>query len=504
MLIRKKLRPKELNEFNRYFGDLKHASKLPNSGTTKEIIEDGKISSRVILSSEKMFTQELPKGVEKIHSNILSTFEQDMNRVQKQILAIFCEMQRNEYLVLMGEKIKTAEMEDVAKIRQIIYAELLSEEFIKAMRNTSALYEIELEVADNGYPTVAGYITEENDFGKMEFPKYMKEKVESYSLTRIEENRLKFYYLLLLDILAHPFLQSSLLVIKLNRPIYWCLVRVLRNMDGDFRAFWQSAGRFVEGKLYPKDENILYKELLEGADERRGEELLKENFYYNIATGLILSNELQIQNFLNLTSKDEKNIVINEAVKLVRCIIKNIEKDFGNFTPQMLFSPSDNELKIREIVFIMSTFRFSHIKFEELLLSKGLQKPEWYFFKSLVRTYSEEYMEKAYEEYNNANIDTILELNSLAINYSLNSIATANPNLTQLGKYVIVFELALMDLSKEEKALEQICQELIALTGSKRKMNINKEVVLEAQKRKGVEEKRLRLFTFFVEEILYL
>ena len=113
-------------------------------------------------------------------------------------------------------------------------------------------------------------------------------------------------------------------------------------------------------------------------------------------------------------------------------------------------------------------------------------------------------MEKAYEEYNNANIDTILELNSLAINYSLNSIATANPNLTQLGKYVIVFELALMDLSKEEKALEQICQELIALTGSKRKMNINKEVVLEAQKRKGVEEKRLRLFTFFVEEILYL
>lgn len=504
MLIKTKLRPKELKEFNRYFGDLKHASKEPNSGLTNEMLEDMEISSRVILSSANMFTQELPKGAEKIQKNILSTFEQDMNRVQKQILAIFCEMQRNEYLVLKGEKIKTAEMEDVAKIRQIIYAELLSEEFIKAMRNTSALYEIELEVADNCYPAVAGYITEENDFEKIEFPKYMEGKVESYKLSRIEENRLKFYYLLLLDILAHPFLQSSLLVIKLNRPIYWCLVKVLRNMDDDFRAFWQSAGRFVEGKIYPKYENALYKELLEGVDEQRGEEFLKENLYYNIATGLILGNDVQIQNFLNLTSKSERNIVINEAVKLVRGIIKNIEKDFADFTPQMLFSPSDNDLKIREIVFIMSTFRFSHIKLEELLVSRGLQKTDWYFFKNLVRAYSENATEKAYEEYSNANINTILELNSLAINYSLNSIATANPNLTQLGKYVIVFEIALLDLTKEEKELEQILRELIALTRSRHKMNLNKKVILEAQKRKGVEEKRLRLFTFFVEELLYL
>lgn len=205
-----------------------------------------------------------------------------------------------------------------------------------------------------------------------------------------------------------------------------------------------------------------------------------------------------------MTSKAEKNIVINEAVKLVRGIIKNIEKEFSDFTPQMLFSPSDNDLKIREIVFIMATFRFSHIKLEELLANRGLQKTDWYFFKTLVRAYSENATEKAYEEYSNANINTILELNSLAVNYSLNSIATANPNLTQLGKYIIVFEVALLDLTKEEKELEQIFQNLIALTGSKHKMNLNKEVVLEAQKRKGVEEKRLRLFTFFVEEILYL
>ena len=60
------------------------------------------------------------------------------------------------------------------------------------------------------------------------------------------------------------------------------------------------------------------------------------------------------------------------------------------------------------------------------------------------------------------------------------------------------------NLTKEEKELEQILRELIALTRSRHKMNLNKEVILEAQKRKGVEEKRLRLFTFFVEELLYL
>ena len=56
MLIRKKLRPKELNEFNRYFGDLKH-SITSIEGTSRQIqerIEDEKVSSQIILSSEKL------------------------------------------------------------------------------------------------------------------------------------------------------------------------------------------------------------------------------------------------------------------------------------------------------------------------------------------------------------------------------------------------------------------------------------------------------------------
>ena len=38
MLIKTKLRPKELNEFNRWFGDLKH-SITPIEGTSRQIQE---------------------------------------------------------------------------------------------------------------------------------------------------------------------------------------------------------------------------------------------------------------------------------------------------------------------------------------------------------------------------------------------------------------------------------------------------------------------------------
>ena len=61
MLIKTKLRPKELNEFNRWFGDLKH-SITPIEGTSRQIqerIEDERVSSQIILSSEKLFIQDI-------------------------------------------------------------------------------------------------------------------------------------------------------------------------------------------------------------------------------------------------------------------------------------------------------------------------------------------------------------------------------------------------------------------------------------------------------------
>ena len=98
MLIRKKLRPKELNEFNRYFGDLKH-SITSIEGTSRQIqerIEDEKVSSQIILSSEKLFIQDIKgEAVSRIHKNLLTNIYRDMNNVQRFMLRAFIELEKN-------------------------------------------------------------------------------------------------------------------------------------------------------------------------------------------------------------------------------------------------------------------------------------------------------------------------------------------------------------------------------------------------------------------------
>ena len=98
MLIRKKLRPKELNEFNRYFGDLKH-SITSIEGTSRQIqerIEDEKVSSQIILSSEKLFIQDIKgEAVSRIHKNLLTNIYRDMNNVQRFMLRAFVELEKN-------------------------------------------------------------------------------------------------------------------------------------------------------------------------------------------------------------------------------------------------------------------------------------------------------------------------------------------------------------------------------------------------------------------------
>ena len=56
--------------------------------------------------------------------------------------------------------------------------------------------------------------------------------------------------------------------------------------------------------------------------------------------------------------------------------------------------------------------------------------------------------------------------------------------------------------TEEEKALEEACDEFFAIIKIKTRVNIKKKIMLEAQRKHGVSEARINLFTFFINKIL--
>ena len=125
--------------------------------------------------------------------------------------------------------------------------------------------------------------------------------------------------------------------------------------------------------------------------KKRGKELLEENRFFNLATGIILKNELLIRLFLSL-EKEEKNIVINEVVKLERNINKLIANKLKDFMPEMLFMPNEYEEQIKEINFTMYAFEFAKKEIERIFMEKGLSKQDWYFFKNMANVFEKREM----------------------------------------------------------------------------------------------------------------
>ena len=260
-----------------------------------------------------------------------------------------------------------------------------------------------------------------------------------------------------MNIAVHPFFDNTVLIIEFNRPLYRCLNRIIKKMDSDFRAFWQEAGRQIKEIYYKKDTKVekIYKELLDDVNVKRGRELLEENNFFNLATGIILENELQIRRFLAL-KKEEKNIVINEVVKLERNINNLIASEFKDFTPEMLFEPNEYEEQIRELTFTMYAFKFAKKELERIFEERDM-------------------LEKTYEQYKNADTKDFLAINNLAVNYNLNSVATLNVNCTELCKYILAYSMAIKEKTEEEKALEEACDEFFAIIKIKTRVNIKKK-----------------------------
>ena len=493
MLIKTKLRPKEQNEFNRYFGDLKH-SITPIEGTSRQIqerIEDEKVSSQIILSSEKLFIQDIKgEAVGRIHKNLLTNIYRDMNNVQRFMLRAFVELEKNTLPIVSNSQVGDfiQGLEDDEKV--MIYNQLL--DFFKYFKDRESTGDTEVCVLAADSTSICGAITQSTDLRFIKLPKQIQEKVYLLELVEGQINILKYYYLMVLDIIY---------AIEQDRPLYWCIVSLLKKLDEHISDFWRERARVILEKYfdYIEGAEVLYNELFEG-DKGHGKELLKENYYFNIATGVLMNSDIQIRFFYEM-NKEEKNIVINQAVSFARRINTLLVKDLERISPEVFYHPREHETELEEIFTYLKMFRFTHRTLEEVMLKKGMSKKEWIYVKNLLRTvYEEEHMQRIEEQclHHVNNYYTIIS--NIALNYSLQSASSVNANLLELCKYELAYKLAIQEKTEEEKAALKDIELLYKLMDVPFKAYLDKDLMIEAQRKKGISEWMINLFVFICED----
>ena len=496
MLIKTKLRPKEQNEFNRYFGDLKH-SITPIEGTSRQIqerIEDEKVSSQIILSSEKLFIQDIKgEAVGRIHKNLLTNIYRDMNNVQRFMLRAFVELEKNTLPIVSNSQVGDfiQGLEDDEKV--MIYNQLL--DFFKYFKDRESTGDTEVCVLAADSTSICGAITQSTDLRFIKLPKQIQEKVYLLELVEGQINILKYYYLMVLDIILHPFFENTIYAIEQDRPLYWCIVSLLKKLDEHISDFWRERARVILEKYfdYIEGAEVLYNELFEG-DKGHGKELLKENYYFNIATGVLMNSDIQM-------NKEEKNIVINQAVSFARRINTLLVKDLERISPEVFYHPREHETELEEIFTYLKMFRFTHRTLEEVMLKKGMSKKEWIYVKNLLRTvYEEEHMQRIEEQclHHVNNYYTIIS--NIALNYSLQSASSVNANLLELCKYELAYKLAIQEKTEEEKAALKDIELLYKLMDVPFKAYLDKDLMIEAQRKKGISEWMINLFVFICED----
>lgn len=501
MLIKTKLRPKELNEFNRWFGDLKH-SITPIEGTSRQIqerIEDERVSSQIILSSEKLFIQDIKgEAVGRIHKNLLTNIYRDMNNVQRFMLRTFVEFERNALPIVLnsqaGDFIQGLEEDE----KVMIYNQILH--FFKYFKDIELTEDTEVCVLAADSTSICGSITKDTNLSSIKLPKDIKKKVYLLELSDSQINMLKYYYMMVLDIILHPFFENTIYAIEQARPLYWSIVSLLKKLDEHISDFWRERARIILAKYINNDgAKELYIELFEG-DKGNGKELLRENYYFNMATGIIMNSDIQIRFFYEM-NKEEKNIVINQVVSFARRINTLLAKDLERISPEVFYHPREHETELEEIFTYLKMFRFTHKTLEEVMLQKGMSKKEWSYVKNLLRTvYEEEHMQRIEEQYLASEHDYYTIINNIALKYSLQSASSVNANLLELCKYELAFKLAIQEKTEEEKAVMKDMESIYRLLDIPFKTNLDKDLMIEAQRKKGVSDWMINLFVFICED----
>ena len=345
-----------------------------------------------------------------------------------------------------------------------------------------------------------------------------------------------YYIVIVLDILDKGWESTSILWTILENSVFREMLfdNIMMKLPKERVAFWKEKTMSKQYLLY--DCGIFSESLIQNMEkyvidiktECNGKHLQDENFYFNLAQAIILHDENLLAIYFTLT-KEEKNIVRNEAVVMARKIKEIILEVLDDFDVDYVYKdPVANEDIINVISFFFQMFYFARPIMANEMEKRGVDNADWKFLESLfllkikkletpfLTTRKEQKLIEAVDE-------TLFELTINDIKQLDSKVKTAKNKIealslllghvckqkekqsslellkeTSLRNYKEgvrreVMQFSLNNLSTKNADLDKALQVLEALDNG----FVIKEEFSKAQQTMGVKEKYIKIFFFF-------
>lgn len=542
MIIRPKLRPKELKEFDMYFGNLRAVAK---KNLDKEELENLKFSA---MYSKRIYAvmHNNEKSMERARNlwdNIKQILYGEMNELQKEIYEEYNLLTRIGIAVL-GKPLKIAtEEREVAKVHTI-------DVILDALDNTSFLKKVLNEEKNKNFQVPEIYLPDinggeafivdfESDLSKIILPDKILSNIKEVS-GKYEErmvHRVIYYILIILDILERGLESASLPWVILEDVSLKDVLynNIFKSLTKERVTFWKAlanAKNFLyEPKIFStKSIHRIEQSIAEIKTECSSEQLIAENYYFNLAQAIVLSDEEFIAVYFNLSKKEERNAVINEAVVMARKLKSLIIQKIEFLDLDSLYkAPWEYEDLLNEICWLFQTFRLIRPIMVNEMERKGVNE-DWKFMESLfllkLKEIDSDNLEKAYkqseEKIKGLAMEEILKSLMDDLKVVAGGIEKADTKVEALAalrhglwrenddeeiaricekamedyKENIKMELrkySLNNLSSKNADFSKINKVLEALDNN----YISREEFVESQRNIGTKEKYIRLFAFF-------
>lgn len=539
MIIRRRLRPKELKEFDLYFGNLK---KLAEKDLSEEELREIKIS---ITNLNRFYRVDYDDTARKdtammLWDRVQQIFYNEMNETQKEICEEY-ELLTQIALATLG---KTIHLKDAyMKLARSHTIDII----LEAFNDKTFLENVFIEVKAEAYLPIIHMIdlygvddfeiTKGTDLSRIILPDQILSKIENIAGRYAEQlaNRITYYIIIILDILDKGWESVPLLWVVMENSIFRKMLfnNIMRKLPQERVAFWKELTMDTRHWLY--DCRLFSTSKIQDMEKyvvdiktECGKKLQDENFYFNLAQAIILQDENLLAIYFTLT-KEEKNIVRNEAVVMARKIKKIILEVLDDFVVDYVYKdPVANEDIINIISFFFQMFYFTRPIMANEMEKRGVDKADWKFLESLfllkikkletpfLTTRKEQKLIEAVDE-------TLFELTINDIKQLDSKVKTAKNKIEALSLllgYVCkqkekqsslellketslrnykegvrreVMQFSLNNLSTKNADLDKALQVLESLDNG----FVNKEEFSKAQQTMGVKEKYIKMFFFF-------
>ena len=543
MIIRRKLKPKELKEFDLYFGNLK---KLVAKDFREGELSSLKFSAMNLNRFYRVDHEdpERKNTAMMLWDRVQQIFYNEMNETQKQI----CEEYDLLTQIALATLGKTIQLKDAYKK---IAKKHTIDTILEAFENKDFLENVLIEVKAEEYlPRIhmvdlygvdAFEITAETDLSGIILPDQILSKIRNISGIYAEQlaNRITYYIVIILDILDKGWESASLLWAILENSIFREMLfeNIMLKLPKERVAFWKE-------KTMPK-QYLLYdcglfnntmiqkmeKYVIDIKTECNGKSLQDENLYFNLAQAIIMHDEKFLAIYFTL-AKEEKNIVRNEAVVIARKIKEILLEVLEDFDVDYVYKkPVANEDILNVISFFFQMFYFTRPIMANEMEKRGVDKADWKFLESLFLLKIKEdetpfITDKEEKKLKEAVEETLFELTINEIKQLDSKVKTAKNKMealsvllghasTQKEKHSSpellkevtetsmktykegvrreVMQFSLNNLSTKNADLDKSLKVLEAIDNG----FISKEEFSKAQQKMGVKEKYIEIFFYF-------